>query len=151
VKTLKKCTKALLFIFGCLFMIFGCSDLEKPNISGTSLNLDLSNEILEEKIVIEITNSLKVLNESRVNQRIDPKLFEEAVKQTLDPLVKNGRVLHAKIVNALEISGGTSNLSASEMKMIYELDDTHLAELSFLMSYANNSSNNITTNDRIVA
>ncbi len=64
-----------------------------------------------------------------VNHRIDPKFFENSVKQTLDPLLMNGKILHSKIINALEESGGTLYLTDSEKKELYHWDDSQLVEL----------------------
>jgi hypothetical protein len=60
--------------------------------------------------------------------------IEENYELILEPLVENGRELHTEMIAFLQEDIEFQNLSALEKEALLHLDDTQLAELSFVYS-----------------
>jgi len=147
---LKNLVIVKLYFIGLFFLNFACKEIEKPTNRNNFLNLDLSEGILDEHPISEVSNKLMVLNDQMAGQRIDPKLYEREVKLALIPLVANGRLLHSKVINVLEESRNFSTLDQSEKAQIYQFDDSQFAELSFLMSQAQNGNRKVGVDPQIM-
>jgi hypothetical protein len=148
---MKNSTIVKFYFIGLLMLDFGCSEIEKPDHTINSLNLDLSEEILDELAIISVSEKLKVLNGHKAGQRIDPALYERELKVALSPLVDNGRLLHSKIIGALEKSDEFSRLAQAEKSRMYQFDEVQFAELSFLMSQAQNGNRNVNIDPQVMA
>ncbi|WP_460518474.1 hypothetical protein [Cyclobacterium sediminis] len=55
----------------------------------------------------------------------------------MNPLIKNGRNLHNKLINKLDRNGDLNKMSTEEIRAIKDFSDQQLAELSFAINYSN--------------
>src|SRR5690625_10601 len=103
----------------------------------TEVEIDLTNLVLKEEVLNE------VLSEIKFKKDIIHELRDDEVKEILNPLLENGKVLHREMILFLEENNGFEGLSPEEHHNISYLTDEQLIELSFITynqyQYATNS------------
>src|SRR5690625_5019536 len=103
----------------------------------TEVEIDLINLVLKEEVLNEF------LSEIKFKKDIIHELRDDEVKEILNPLLENGKVLHREMILFLEENNGFEGLSPEEHHNISYLTDEQLIELSFITynqyQYATNS------------
>src|SRR5690625_2436582 len=128
----------------------------------TEVEIDLTNLVLKEEVLNEVLSEIKfktsfrtssfktrlevlneVLSEIKFKKDIIHELRDDEVKEILNPLLENGKVLHREMILFLEENNGFEGLSPEEHHNISYLTDEQLIELSFITynqyQYATNS------------
>ncbi|WP_339926132.1 hypothetical protein [uncultured Cyclobacterium sp.] len=132
---LTKRIKTVLIIFS-IFPIFSCD--ENLHDSQTFDSFEIQGEdLLSHKELKNIIGNIAEIQYEFENGRISADILEKEIKNSLDPLIKNGRNLHSKFLNNLARSGDLNKMSTHEIREIEDFSDQQLAELSFAINYSN--------------
>jgi len=62
---------------------------------------------------------------------------EVKIKETLEPMILNGKEIHQEILNQVDLNDPRFELSQYDIDQIISMDDLELAQLSFVYSSAN--------------
>ncbi|AKP49555.1 hypothetical protein [Cyclobacterium amurskyense] len=129
---LTKRIKTILIIFS-IFSIFSCD--ENLHDSQTFDSFEIQGEdLLSHKELKNIIGNIAEIQYEFENGRISADILEKEIKNSLDPLIKNGRNLHSKFLNNLARSGDLNKMSTHEIREIEDFSDQQLAELSFAIN-----------------
>lgn len=108
-------------------------------------NFDLSSKVLKfeeiEKIAVQVSGIQNRLSTSRV----DEATAEAEIREAMLPLIENGEVLHNVIINEIDFSDPSLDLTSEEINHIDNMTEQELAQLSLVFSTAYN--NNTTQAD----
>lgn len=102
-------------------------------------NFDLSSKVLKfeeiEKIAVEVSGIQNRLSTSRV----DEATAEAEIREAMLPLIENGQTLHNVIINQIDFSDPSLELTVDEINHIDNMSEQELAQLSLIFSTAYNN------------
>lgn len=71
------------------------------------------------------------------NSNLSDNEKEILIKETLEPMILNGKEIHQEILNQVDLKDPRFELSQDDIDQITSMDDLELAQLSFVYSSAN--------------
>lgn len=124
-----------LFSFLAFFILtISCANDNDNYNADLEPKLELKTKGLSHQNLLLIGNNLKRYKTQSSIAKNGVANIEENYELILEPLVENGRELHTEMIAFLQEDIEFQNLSALEKEALLHLDDTQLAELSFVYS-----------------
>jgi len=126
--------QVFILVFCVIVTITSCTKEDLKEIEHTSINLSSKVLSIDELNLIDI--KIKETIEKKEKGYISNKFAEEEIKEALQPLVENGKILHAELTSQIDLSNPNYGLTKEDIDFINNFDEKQLAELSFAYSSA---------------